>query len=112
MSIAILVGQRIRFYRKRKKLSQERLAEICNFHPTYIGQLERGEKNATLESIYRISQGLNISINQLLENVDKLASDTDSIPLQVYHQLSQIPEEKQKDIQKFINDLLDLMNKY
>ena len=45
------VGQRIRNYRVRSKLSQEQLAERSGCHPTYIGQVERGEKNATLDSI-------------------------------------------------------------
>lgn len=50
MSIAAEVGQRIRFYRKERKMSQEHLAEVCNFHPTYIGQLERGEKMQPLRA--------------------------------------------------------------
>ena len=49
--IAKSVGQRIRNYRVKLELSQEKLAELSGVHPTYIGQLERGEKNATLESI-------------------------------------------------------------
>ena len=48
--IAKIIGQRIRNYRTQKGLSQEKLAELAGCHPTYIGQLERGEKNATLES--------------------------------------------------------------
>ena len=46
--ISKLIGQRIRNYRTQQKLSQEKLAELCGCHPTYIGQVERGEKNATL----------------------------------------------------------------
>lgn len=46
--IAKIIGQRIRNYRTQKGLSQEKLAELAGCHPTYIGQLERGEKNATL----------------------------------------------------------------
>ena len=41
-NISKLVGARIRGFRKEKHLSQEELAEKCNLHPTYIGQLERG----------------------------------------------------------------------
>lgn len=53
--IAKIIGQRIRNYRTQKGLSQEKLAELAGCHPTYIGQLERGEKNATLESVEKIS---------------------------------------------------------
>ena len=49
--IAKILGQRIRNYRTSKGLSQEKLAELSGCHPTYIGQLERGEKNATVESV-------------------------------------------------------------
>ena len=49
--IAKILGQRIRNHRTAKGLSQERLAELSGCHPTYIGQIERGEKNATIESI-------------------------------------------------------------
>ena len=51
--IAKLVGQRLRSYRLQLGLSQERVAELSGCHPTYIGQVERGEKNATIESIAR-----------------------------------------------------------
>lgn len=68
--LAILVGQRIRSYRTSLGYSQERLAEMASCHPTYIGQIERGEKNATLESIEKITCALCISISKLLENID------------------------------------------
>ena len=60
--IAKSVGQRIRNYRTHRGLSQEKLAELSGCHPTYIGQLERGEKNATIESIERIASALDISL--------------------------------------------------
>ena len=65
--IAKAVGQRIRNYRTQRDLSQEKLAELSGCHPTYIGQLERGEKNATLESIERITSALQISLSTLFE---------------------------------------------
>ena len=49
--IAKIIGQRLRCYRIQSGLSQEKVAERSGCHPTYIGQVERGEKNATLESI-------------------------------------------------------------
>lgn len=108
MSIATEIGKRIRFYRKQKNLSQEQLAEICNFHPTYIGQLERGEKNATLESIHKVTQGLNISLSQLLENIDMATQEQDNIPLQIYYQLLKLPSEKQKKLQRIIYDIIQI----
>lgn len=57
--IAKIIGQRVRNYRIDKGLSQEKLAELSGCHPTYIGQVERGEKNATLESIEKIASAMN-----------------------------------------------------
>ena len=66
----IFVGSRIRFFRKQKQLSQLALAELCDVHPTYIGQLERGEKNPSLETIGKVANGLDVSICELLgENI-------------------------------------------
>ena len=62
-------SQCVRHYRKNKRLSQEQLAELCDLHPTYIGQLERGEKNASLETIMRVCEGLSVSPEVLFENI-------------------------------------------
>ena len=66
--IAKFIGQRIRNYRTQQNLSQEKLAEMAGCHPTYIGQLERGEKNATLESVEKIASALNIPLSRLNKN--------------------------------------------
>lgn len=68
--IAKFIGQRIRNYRTQRGLSQEKLAELSGCHPTYIGQVERGEKNATLESIEKIASALNVPLSQLFEKLD------------------------------------------
>ena len=73
--IAKTVGQRIRNYRTQLGYSQEKLAELSGCHPTYIGQLERGEKNATLESVEKISSALGVTqqeqIYKILIEMDK-----------------------------------------
>ncbi len=109
MSIAYEIGQRIRFYRKQKNLTQEQLAELCNFHPTYIGQLERGEKNATLESIYKVAQSLDIPLSQLFENIEQYESDSDNIPYQIYRQLLKLPLEKQKKMEKIFHEIFSIL---
>ena len=63
------IGRGIRNSRTQLKLSQEELAERCSLHPTYIGQVERGEKNATIESISKIAAGLNVPLSTLFENL-------------------------------------------
>ncbi len=48
--------------------SQEKLAEECGFHRTYIGSIERSERNVTLSTLEVLSETLNVSIAQLLDN--------------------------------------------
>ncbi len=67
--IAKTIGFRIRNYRTQKGLSQEKLAEAAGCHPTYIGQIERGEKNATLESIEKISSAMCVPLSKLFEKI-------------------------------------------
>ncbi len=58
-------GKKIRELRLEKKWSQERLAEVTEFHRTYIGMVERGERNPSLKSIERFAKAFEIKINQL-----------------------------------------------
>ena len=102
------VGQRIRNYRTQKGLSQEKLAELSSCHPTYIGQLERGEKNATLESIERITAALGISLSKLFEKLDGQEGGAKDIPLACYEFLSA----KSKDEQEQLYKILLEMDKY
>ncbi|MCB1659725.1 MAG: helix-turn-helix transcriptional regulator [Pseudomonadales bacterium] len=62
-------GDNVRNIRKRKGLSQEELASRAGLHRTYIGMIERGEKNITLSNIIKLSHALNIIPSTLLENL-------------------------------------------
>lgn len=64
--LTISFGLRIRKQRKLKKISQERLALLCNIDRSYMGRIERGEVNITLEKIYDIAQFLDIEVKELL----------------------------------------------
>lgn len=59
-------GKRVREERIKQGLSQEKLAEIAGVHRTYIGMIERGEKNITLTNIEKIAIALNIAIDKLM----------------------------------------------
>ncbi|MDT3280896.1 helix-turn-helix domain-containing protein [Shewanella scandinavica] len=62
------LAKNVRSYRLKNGLSQEQLAEQCGFHRTYIGSIERGERNATLSTLEVLSETLHTSIAQLLNN--------------------------------------------
>ena len=110
-NIAKVVGQRIRNYRTQKGLSQDKLAELSGFHPTYIGQLERGEKNATLESIEKITSALQISLSTLFEGVDSVSDGTRNIPLECYELIATKTKGEQEQIYKIVIEMDVYKNK-
>lgn len=73
-----LVGQRIRSLRKERGMSQEQLGEKGGFHYSYIGQVERGEKNVALLNLAKISAALEVSLSQLFTYLDVEEKRTDS----------------------------------
>ena len=103
--LAKIVGQRIRSYRTQLGLSQEKLAEVSNYHPTYIGQLERGEKNATLESINRVATALNISLSKLFENLGGTEIVERNIPLECYDFLLTKSHDEQEQLLKILIEM-------
>ena len=60
--ILLQFGQRVQEIRKARNLSQEKLAELAGVHRTYIGMIERAEKNITLCNIEKIAKALNTDI--------------------------------------------------
>lgn len=68
-NILVKFGQKVRTFRKEKRLSQEQLAFKAGLHRTYIGMIERAEKNITLINISKIADALEIKIEQLFNDV-------------------------------------------
>ena len=64
--LTIQFGQLVRKYRKESNMSQEQLALLCNMDRSYLGRIERGEVNPTLEKIYEIANALKIMPSILL----------------------------------------------
>lgn len=107
MTIARELGERLRAYRTQRGWSQEELAERADLHTTYIGQLERGEKNATIESISKVAAALDISLSKLFENIS-LASSEKDIPSRCYDLIQKQPLRDQK----LLLDILDAVIAY
>ena len=106
--ISNAIGNRIKAHRNRLGLTQEELAEKCGLHHTYIGQLERGEKNATLESIEKIVCGLDISFEVLFEKLVPGIDTEPSAATKCYELVDALPL---KD-QQIILDIVSKMVKY
>ena len=65
-SISKQFGNCVRRHRLAANLSQEKLAERAGLHPTYIGMIERGVRNVTLDVAFRIAKALKISLPKLI----------------------------------------------
>ncbi len=67
--ILVKFGKKVREERKKLGYSQEVLAEKAGVHRTYIGMIERGEKNITLANIQKVSKALRIKISELTKGL-------------------------------------------
>ncbi len=67
-ALQIVVGRNIRRLRQERGLSQEDLADEIGVHRTYMGGVERGERNLTLRSLERLAERLGVSPLSLLED--------------------------------------------
>ena len=68
-------GDAVREARKRRGLSQEALAELADLHRTYIGMIERGEKNITMINAEKIAIALTMNLSTLIHKAEDLAND-------------------------------------
>lgn len=62
------VGRNLRTYRQARELSQEAFAELVGVHRTYMGGLERGERNLTLRSVERIAERIGVEPLVLMDS--------------------------------------------
>lgn len=70
-NLRVRIGKAVRRLRSAAGYSQEGFADACKFHRTYIGAIERGEKNLTTDSIERIAKTLKISPFDLFREAEK-----------------------------------------
>ena len=66
-----VLGSRIRDLRLKKGFSQESFADHCGLHRTYMGGIERGERNLTIETVFTVARGLDLTISDLLTGIEK-----------------------------------------
>lgn len=105
-----LVGARIRALRKERGYSQESLGEKGGFHFSYIGQIERGEKNVSLLNLAKIADSLDVSLVQLFAYVDEEVEITkQEIEIkEIFQTLRRLNPEKLTLSRKLIKDIQEL----
>jgi transcriptional regulator with XRE-family HTH domain len=68
--LLVLLGKRVHDLRAAKKWSQEEFAHISGLHRTYIGQIERGEKNISFANLLKVSGVLGVTMSELLAGLE------------------------------------------
>lgn len=99
----------IRHYRVLNGLSQEELALRANLNPAYLGQVERGLKCPTVDTLYKISKALNIQLFELLR-FDTFTERTEASINRLKEMLSHVPDDKIEQVLKVVEDILRLMD--
>ena len=105
--ITVAVGNRIRYFRRLQSISQEELALRANLNPAYLGQVERGLKCPTVDTLYKIAKAMNISPAELLRTESLPAYSTDHTR-RMNELLAQVPKDKLEPLFRVIEDLTKL----
>lgn len=70
------LGKRVRYFRTKKGLTQEKFAELCSISPRYISELERGAANVTVNILEPLAAGLGIKLKELFDYEHESERDT------------------------------------
>jgi transcriptional regulator with XRE-family HTH domain len=68
----------VRIHRQRLSLSQDEFASLCNLHRTYIGGIERGERNIGILNVFVIAQTLKVTAAELIRTTEQFLEDKDA----------------------------------
>ena len=103
--ITTIVGQRLRLRRQELGYSQELTSEKAGLHPTYIGQVERGEKNATIESIEKICIALDLPLEDLFNKIISCNSQCNTAQ-KCYDLILNQPLDEQEELYTLLENII------
>jgi transcriptional regulator with XRE-family HTH domain len=72
------LGQAVRDIRGRRGVSQEQLADLSHMHRTYLGGIERGERNPSYTNIRRIADALGVTVSELIRHAEEVEAAADA----------------------------------
>ena len=101
---ALTIGMKLRRLRLKQGYSQEHLAERAGLHPTYSGQVERGEKNITVESLSKIAEALEVPMGELFDDVQGNFSDA-NYPRKAYELFCRYTEAQQEGLYRILQEI-------
>jgi len=99
------IGKKIRKYRLEINMKQEKLAELTNLSPNYIGMLERADKIPSLTTLINIANALNVTADMLL--CDVLSADCEIANSRLLEKIGSLPPKDKQRIYAVIETLLD-----
>ena len=103
--ISAAIGKRIRTFRNAQGISLEELSFKADLNAAHLGQIERGLRNPTIETLNRIATALDISFYELIGSVEEVPQkqpETNEIKRKIDAQLSSMTLDEQKDILRII----------
>lgn len=104
MSLAKLFGLRLKQIRESKGLTQEALAEMCNFNTSYIGMLEIGKRGASFGTIELFAKKLNVNFEDFFNSDDlDIKKSKNEIIQSIYKQIKNLDEKTLEHIKSYIN---------
>ena len=106
--ITAAVATRIRSFRKKAAMSQEELALKANLNPAYLGQVERGLKCPTVDTLYKIASALDISPAEFLR--PPVTEDMTQHSQQISEILSRIPPDKREQALALFENIAELFS--
>lgn len=106
--ITLAVAGRIKYFRHLRSYSQEDLALRADINPAYFGQVERGLKCPTIDTLYKISKALEVPLPELLRT-DALPTQPTDQSLRLQELLSRVPDGKQEQVLRLIESLIELL---
>ena len=103
------IGGFLKLLRKERGLTQEQASELCDITPSYYGNIERGDKKMSLETLARISKGLCVSTDQLIFGCGEKTEEDDILHLlsQIRNQEDEVQYKKYLNIIKAISTIMD-----
>ena len=103
--IAIVVGSRIREFRNKLGVSQEELAHRASMHAAHIGQLERGDKSPTIDSLVKVVDALGITLVDLFDFQMRPKVNEEPIIEKINSYIKVMDTEEQLDVYKTVKML-------
>lgn len=107
-----IVGTNIREIRKQKKMTQEELAEKCGLQTSFLAGVERGARNITIQTLEKITAGLEINAKELFE----LESPIKNLPIETEHLIhmfaGQLKTKSEKEIHLIIKLATEIFKTY